>query len=102
MRLSVCGGTADTVAGLSYAVKTPVGTIGIRATLFEWEIIGDHLSAVLRQGAVDVCLAGHSRVALTEPRTYVVTRGAHLSGIQHWGGPGGEAQKVVSHGTDPI
>jgi hypothetical protein len=96
------GGTADTVAGSSYTVKTPVGTIGIRGTLFEWEITGDHLSAVLREGAIDVCLAGQSCVALNEPGTYVVTRGAHLSGVQRWGGPGGEAQQVVSHGTDPI
>lgn len=96
------GGTADTIAGSSYTVKTPVGTIGIRGTLFEWEITGDHLSAVLREGAIDVCLTGQACTALTEPGTYVVTRGSHLSGIQRWGGPGGEAQQVVSHGTDPI
>jgi len=96
------GGTADTVAGSSYEVKTPVGTIGIRGTLFEWEVTGDHLSAILRQGAIDVCLTGQSCVALTDPGTYVITRGQHLSGIQHWGGPGGEAQQVVSHGPDPV
>ena len=96
------GGTADTVAGSSYMVKTPVGTIGIRGTLFEWEVTGDYLSAVLREGAVDICLANQACVALTEPGTYVVTRGQHLSGIQRWSGPTSEAQRFVSHNADQL
>jgi hypothetical protein len=96
------GGTADTVAGSTYTVKTPVGTIGIRGTLFEWEVTGDYLSAVLREGAVDVCLANQACVALTEPGTYVVTRGQHLSGIQRWSGPAGEAQNHVVSNVDQI
>jgi hypothetical protein len=96
------GGTADTVAGSTYTVKTPVGTIGIRGTLFEWEVTGDYLSAVLHEGAVDVCLASQACVALTEPGTYVVTRGQHLSGIQRWSGPAGEAASHAVSNADQM
>lgn len=89
------GGVADTTPGSSYTVKTPVGTIGIRGTLFEWEVHGDHLWAMLREGAVDVCLAGSQCVGLTQPGTYLVTGGSQLSGIKRWDGPAGEATNTT-------
>lgn len=89
------GGTADKTAGSSYEVKTPVGTIGIRGTLFDWQITGDQLSAVLHEGAIDVCLTGQGCASMTQPGTYVLTRGTKLSGIQRWDGPSGEARTVA-------
>jgi len=98
------GGTADSVKGSSYTVKTPVGTIGIRGTLFEWEVKGGSLTAVLREGAIDVCATGGSCTALTKPGTYIVTRGTQLSGVSHWDGKGSDAIAInrTSTSTDPL
>jgi hypothetical protein len=98
------GGTADTTAGSSYTVKTPVGTIGIRGTLFEWEVRGEHLWAMLREGAVDVCLQSRQCVGLTQPGTYLVTGGSQLSGVKRWEGPTGEAQGTAkaTHETNQL
>ena len=89
------GGTADKTAGSGYEVKTPVGTIGIRGTMFEWEVTDKQLSAVLTEGAIDVCLTNQNCVSLNQPGTYVLTRGERVSGIQRWTGKGGEAEKVA-------
>jgi FecR protein len=96
------GGTADTVSGSSYEVKTPVGTIGIRGTYFEWEIKGDTLSAVLHEGAISVCVASGSCRDLDRPGTYVITRGTSLSGIQRWDGPASPALQRLDSAPDPV
>ena len=85
------GGTASSEGGSSYTVETPVAQIGIRGTFFEWAYRGDYLWTMLHEGAVQICLPTKECVTLTDPGTYVVTRGTNLSGVKRWSGPAGEA-----------
>ncbi len=85
------GGTASSESGSSYTVETPVAQIGIRGTFFEWAYKDNYLWTMLHEGAVEICLPSKECVTLTDPGTYVVTRGSNLSGVKRWSGPTGEA-----------
>ncbi len=86
------GGTANSEKnGSSYLVETPVAQIGIRGTFFEWAYRGDYLWTMLHEGAVEICLPSKECVTLTDPGTYVIARGSHLSDVKRWSGPAGEA-----------
>lgn len=91
------GGVADTTPGSSYSVQTPVGTIGIRGTYFEWVVEGNYLWAMLTQGAIQVCLTNNECATVDKPGTYLVTGGTHLSDIRYWTGPASDAL----NGTHP-
>ncbi len=85
------GGTASAENGSSYIVETPVAQIGIRGTFFEWAYKDNYLWTLLHEGAVEICLPTKECVTLTDPGTYVVTRGSNLSGVKRWSGPAGDA-----------
>lgn len=85
------GGVADTTPGSSYSVQTPVGTIGIRGTYFEWVVEGNYLWAMLTQGAIEVCLTNSECATVDKPGTYLVTGGNHISDIRYWTGPASDA-----------
>lgn len=85
------GGVADTTPGSSYSVQTPVGTIGIRGTYFEWIVQGNYLWAMLTQGAIEVCLTNNECATVDKPGTYLVTGGNHISDIRYWTGPASDA-----------
>jgi FecR-like protein len=91
------GGTASSEKnGSSYLVNTPVAQIGIRGTYFEWAYKDGHLWTMLHEGAVEICLPTKECATLTEPGTYLVTRGSHLSDVKRWNGPAGDA--LSGHG----
>ncbi len=92
------GGTANSEKnGSSYLVNTPVAQIGIRGTYFEWAYRGDYLWTMLHEGAVEICLPTKECATLTDPGTYVIARGSHLSDVKRWSGPAGEA--ASGHGN---
>jgi len=86
------GGTAGSEKdGSSYLVETPVAQIGIRGTYFEWAYKDGRLWTILHEGSVEVCLPTKECTTLTDPGTYVIAQGSHLSDVKHWNGPASEA-----------
>lgn len=87
------GGTAESKPGSDYKIKTPIASIGIRGTYFEW-IYDDarHLLwAVLFTGRINVCANAGPCADLTHPGTYVVTNGQTVSDVRRWQGRNGPA-----------
>lgn len=62
-----------------YKIETPVGTIGVRGTIVQFNIKDNWLWVSLTEGAVVVCISATSCVTLDKPGMYAVTNGQRTS-----------------------
>lgn len=72
----------------SYKIKTPVATIGVRGTIFDYFInaLGE-LILVLVEGAVEVCPTGRECMTISNPGQYVLVKAdGSVGGPYSWSG----------------
>src|SRR5829696_3224747 len=63
----------------SYQIKTPVGTLGVRGTVFDIQLENDTLTALLLSGAMSARMADGTNVNLDVPGTgFSISRGGQV------------------------
>ena len=71
----------------SYALKTPVATIGVRGTIVDFMVENGRLTIILVEGWSEITLSDGSTVRLTEPGTAIVIGAdGNVDGPKAWDG----------------
>ena len=88
-----------------YKIETPLGTIGVRGSIFQFWIRGQRLVLQLDEGGAYFCGATKC-VELNQPGTYVVVTGTQVGNSQSkYGkecGSGGGAHCYITDGADTL
>lgn len=71
----------------SYALKTPVASIGVRGTIIDFLVQGDQLVVILVEGWSEITLPGGQIVRLTTPGTAIkISKDGTVQGPKTWDG----------------
>lgn len=66
----------------AYSIKTPAGTIGVRGTIIEFNVVGSVVTLTLFEGATTFCVSVGQCTELNKPGTYIVVTGNQFTATQ--------------------
>lgn len=68
----------------SYAIKTPLATIGVRGTIIDILVESSRVIVILVEGAFDMCVGGNCTGVVKPGHFVVVNAGGRIQGPRQW------------------